>query len=159
MDPLEFRMLNMYRDGDMKAHRRQAKNTALIECAQVTAEKANWPLRDEFRRMSSRTGGSLERGGVVDRTRAPALASAPKLAPADAGAGRTRVPSVAPPPVVPQRIAYERPMAAEPARAAPPQQPASRSVPTPSAAPPASSPAGSTHGAARFSSVFGTRRR
>jgi CO/xanthine dehydrogenase Mo-binding subunit len=159
MDPLEFRMLNMYRDGDMKAHRRQAKNTALIECAQVTAEKANWPLRDEFRRMSSRTGGSLERGGVVDRTRAPALASAPKLAPTDAGAGRTRVPSVAPPPVVPQRIAYERPMAAEPARAAPPQQPASRSVPTPSAAPPASSPAGSTHGAARFSSVFGTRRR
>src|ERR1700733_15296615 len=64
MDPLEFRMLNMYRDGDMKAHRRQAKNTALIECAQVTAEKANWPLRDEFRRMSSREGGSLERGGV-----------------------------------------------------------------------------------------------
>ena len=56
MDPLEFRMLNMYRDGDMKAHRRQAKNCALIECAQVTAEKANWPLRDEFRRMSSTDG-------------------------------------------------------------------------------------------------------
>jgi CO/xanthine dehydrogenase Mo-binding subunit len=159
MDPLEFRMLNMYRDGDMKAHRRQAKNTALIECAQVTAEKANWPLRDEFRRMSSRTGGSPERGGVVDRTRAPALASAPKLAPADTAASRTRAPSVAPPPVVPQRIAYERPTPAEPVRSAPPQQPAPRSVPTPSAAPPASAPAGSTHGAARFSSVFGTRRR
>jgi CO/xanthine dehydrogenase Mo-binding subunit len=159
MDPLEFRMLNMYRDGDMKAHRRQAKNTALIECAQVTAEKANWPLRDEFRRMSSRTGGSPERGGVVDRTRAPALASAPKLTPVDTGAGRTRPPSVAPPPVVPQRIAYERPTPAEPVRAAPPQQPAPRPVPTPPAAPPASAPAGSTHGAARFSSVFGTRRR
>ena len=31
MDPLEFRMLNAYRDGDMKAHRREAKNCALIE--------------------------------------------------------------------------------------------------------------------------------
>ena len=56
MDPLEYRMLNAYRDGDMKAHRREAKNCALIECAQVAAEKANWPLRDEFRRMSSRKG-------------------------------------------------------------------------------------------------------
>ena len=54
MDPLEYRILNAYRDGDMKAHRREAKNCALIECAQVAAEKANWPLREEFRRMSSR---------------------------------------------------------------------------------------------------------
>jgi CO/xanthine dehydrogenase Mo-binding subunit len=35
MDPMEFRILNAYRDGDMKAHRREAKNTALIECVQV----------------------------------------------------------------------------------------------------------------------------
>ena len=27
MDPMEFRILNAYRDGDMKAHRREAKNT------------------------------------------------------------------------------------------------------------------------------------
>ena len=40
MDPMEFRILNAYRDGDMKAHRREAKNTALIECVQVAAEKA-----------------------------------------------------------------------------------------------------------------------
>ena len=74
MDPLEFRILNAYRDGDMKAHRREAKNCALIECAQVAAEKANWPLRDEFRRMSSRQGGGAARaGGAADRTRAPAL--------------------------------------------------------------------------------------
>ena len=63
MDPLEFRILNAYRDGDMKAHRREAKNCALIECAQVAAEKANWPLRDEFRRMSSRQGGGAARTG------------------------------------------------------------------------------------------------
>ena len=46
MDPMEFRILNAYRDGDMKAHRRVAHNTALIECVQVAAEKANWPLRE-----------------------------------------------------------------------------------------------------------------
>ena len=68
MDPLEFRLLNAYRDGDMKAHRREAKNCALIECAQVAAEKANWPLREEFRRMSSRQGKGAERGGVRGRS-------------------------------------------------------------------------------------------
>ena len=94
MDPLEYRMLNAYRDGDMKAHRREAKNCALIECAQVAAEKANWSLRDEFRRMSSRTGGGAQRvGDSADRTRAPApaLVPAPSARPApatgDAAAG------------------------------------------------------------------------
>ena len=117
MDPLEFRMLNAYRDGDMKAHRREAKNCALIECAQVAAEKANWPLRDEFRRMSSRQGGGAARaGGVADRTRAPALAPA-----APAGAGGT-----------PQRVAYERPTPAAPAPTAPPPPPP-RSAPPPPA--------------------------
>ena len=53
MDPVEFRILNAYRDGDMKAHRREAHNCALVECAQVAAEKANWLIRDEFKRMSS----------------------------------------------------------------------------------------------------------
>jgi len=137
MDPLEFRILNAYRDGDMKAHRREAKNCALIECAQVTAEKANWPLRDEFRRMSSRQGGGAARTGGPDRTRAPAIA-----------------PAVAPPAAVPQRVAYERPTPV----AAPPKAPPS---PSPQGGPPPSapSPAGSSHGAPRFSSVFGTRRR
>jgi CO/xanthine dehydrogenase Mo-binding subunit len=73
MDPLEYRILNAYRDGDMKAHRREAKNCALIECAQVAAEKANWPLRDEFRKMSSRKGGDATRpDGVTGRTHASA---------------------------------------------------------------------------------------
>jgi CO/xanthine dehydrogenase Mo-binding subunit len=70
MDPLEFRMLNAYRDGDMKAHRREAKGCALIECAQVAAERANWPLREEFRRMSSRTGGAARPGAEGTRTTA-----------------------------------------------------------------------------------------
>ena len=137
MDPLEYRILNAYRDGDMKAHRREAKNTALIECAQVAAEKANWPLREEFRRMSSRKGEGTARPGIApDRSRAPA---APARAPAAA----------------PQRISYERPTpAALPPRPAPAAPPL-RSAPLP----PATAPACSTHGAPRFSSVFGTRRR
>src|SRR6202034_4123044 len=138
MDPIEFRLLNAYRDGDMKAHRREAKNCALIECAQVAAEKANWPLRDEFRRMSSRQGGGAKLpAAAAERSRAPAPAV-------------THAPTSAP-----QRVAYERhdPSAA-PTRPVPPSPPPARPAPAPAAA-----PAGSTHGAPRFSSVFGTRRR
>jgi CO/xanthine dehydrogenase Mo-binding subunit len=142
MDPLEYRILNAYRDGDMKAHRREAKNCALIECAQVAAEKANWPLRDEFRKMSSRQGGgAAHTGGAADRTRAPAPA-APARAPTST------------PTSTPQRVAYERPTPSAPPHAAPPASPP-RSAPPPPAAP----SSGSTHGALRFSSVFGTRRR
>ena len=135
MDPLEFRMLNAYRDGDMKAHRREAKNCALIECAQVAAEKANWPLRDEFCRMSSRTGGAAAHGGAV-RTVAPAPAGATARS------------------AVPQRVPYDRGIATGPAHTPPPPAPPRSASP-----PPAPAPAGSTHGAPRFSSVFGTRRR
>jgi CO/xanthine dehydrogenase Mo-binding subunit len=140
MDPLEYRILNAYRDGDMKAHRREAKNCALIECAQVAADKANWPLREEFRRMSSRKGEGASRPSIAasDRTRAPAP-PAPARTPAGA----------------PQRIAYERPTPASPLPRTAPPAPPTRSAPPP----PAAAPAGSTHGAPRFSSVFGTRRR
>ncbi|MBV8185489.1 MAG: molybdopterin-dependent oxidoreductase, partial [Hyphomicrobiales bacterium] len=134
MDPLEFRVLNAYRDGDMKAHRRVAKNCALIECAQVAAEKAQWPLREEFRRMSSRKSGGEARPEVVaDRSRAPAPVGTPR-SPAN----------------TPQRVAYDRPQI----DAKPPPSPP-RDVPSPAGAP----PSGSTHGVRRFSSIFGTRRR
>jgi CO/xanthine dehydrogenase Mo-binding subunit len=131
MDPLEFRMLNAYRDGDMKAHRREAKNCALLECAQVAAEKANWPLRDEFRRMSSRVGRAH---GRVDAPRPVAPAGQP-------GTGPVRRP-------------YDRPVPSVPAPTEPPPAPPRGAPP-----PPAPPPPGSTHGAPRFSSVFGTRRR
>ncbi len=68
MDPLEFRLLNAYRDGDMTAHRRVAKNCALIECAQVAAEKAGWPLSAEASALSSLTGGGGPRGELPART-------------------------------------------------------------------------------------------
>jgi len=54
MDPLEFRFLNAYRDGDIKAHRQPTEGAALIECMQEAARLADWPLAERFRNMSSR---------------------------------------------------------------------------------------------------------
>lgn len=64
LDPVEFRLLNAYRDGDMKAHRREAKNCALIECMQVAAEKSGWQLGENFKAMSSLVGGGGERAVI-----------------------------------------------------------------------------------------------
>lgn len=140
MNPMEFRILNAYRDGDMKAHRREAHNTALIECVQVAAEKAKWPIREEFRRMSSRTGGGGERA-VIPPTPGVAARS--------------------PQPAAQQRTSYERPGMSPPPTPQP--APAQRTAPPPIAptAPPPPAPAQpqTQHGATRFSSVFGTRRR
>jgi hypothetical protein len=115
----------------MKAHRREAKNTALIECVQVAAEKAKWPLREEFKRMSSRKDGGGARAAV------PATAT-DSLAPAR--------------PTGQQRTPYDR----APRPTAEPQPP--HPAPPPPVSPtPAPQPA--SHGAMRFSSVFGSRRR
>ena len=55
MDPLEFRFINAYRDGDMKAHRQLTEGAALIECMQEAAKRRDqslaqmaiaWVLRD-----------------------------------------------------------------------------------------------------------------
>lgn len=66
MNPIEFRILNAYRDGDIKAHRREAKNCALIECCQVAAEKAGWSLSEEARNVSSLHGGGGERAKIPE---------------------------------------------------------------------------------------------
>jgi anti-sigma factor RsiW len=121
LDPMEFRILNAYRDGDMKAHRREAKNTALIECVQVAAEKAKWPLREEFKRASSRKDGGGARAEVPATPRETASR-----------------------PAAQQRTSYDRTPPPPPPPLAPP--------------PPPPPPAPSTHGAVRFSSVFGRRR-
>ena len=123
MDPMEFRILNAYRDGDMKAHRREAHNTALIECVQVAAEKAKWKLSEEAKRASSRKGGGGERAAIPPTAR-------------DDTARRRGPPAQ-------QRTSYDR------ARRRPT---ASRAR---SAAARAGAPLKSSHGAARFSSVFG----
>jgi CO/xanthine dehydrogenase Mo-binding subunit len=130
MDPMEFRLINAYRDGDMKAHRREAKNTALIECVQVAAEKAKWPIRDDFKRMSSLKEAGVPRAAVP----APMPAREPILVSRSAGQ---------------QRTVYDRP-------APPPVEPIWPPPPPPLSPPPAAAP---SHGAIRFSSVFGGRRR
>jgi len=54
MDPLEFRFINAYRDGDMKAHRQPTEGAALIECMQEASRAAHWPVAERFLQMSSR---------------------------------------------------------------------------------------------------------
>jgi CO/xanthine dehydrogenase Mo-binding subunit len=56
IDPLQFRLRNAYRDGDMKAHRKIAEGTALIEVMQKAAELVGHELPDEYRSMSSMEG-------------------------------------------------------------------------------------------------------
>jgi CO/xanthine dehydrogenase Mo-binding subunit len=53
MDPLQLRLKNAYRDGDMKAHRKVASGTALIEVIQRAADLAGHELPAEYRAMSS----------------------------------------------------------------------------------------------------------
>jgi CO/xanthine dehydrogenase Mo-binding subunit len=55
MDPLELRLLNAYRDGDVKAHRKIAEGTALVEVIQKAADMVGHELPERFRRMSSTT--------------------------------------------------------------------------------------------------------
>ncbi len=132
MDPMEFRILNAYRDGDMKAHRREAKNTALIECVQVAAEKAKWPhARGVQARVVAQGRRRRARGDPADAAR-------------DAHRRRPRPRSSARPTIAPPRPP-PAPRAAAPAAAA-------RRAAARRAAP-------ASHGATRFSSVFGTRRR
>lgn len=56
IDPLEFRLRNAYRDGDLKAHRKVAEGTALIEVMQKAADLVGHELPDEYRSMSSMKG-------------------------------------------------------------------------------------------------------
>ncbi|HYQ64597.1 xanthine dehydrogenase family protein molybdopterin-binding subunit [Actinophytocola sp.] len=56
IDPLEFRLRNAYRDGDLKAHRKVAEGTALIEVMQKAAELVGHELSDSYRAMSSMEG-------------------------------------------------------------------------------------------------------
>jgi CO/xanthine dehydrogenase Mo-binding subunit len=179
MDPMEFRILNAYRDGDMKAIRRTASNTALVECVQVAAEKARWPISAEARAQSSLAGGGTPERAAIPATpiddrgligRPETRNAAPK---AMLPAGTMRIPltkqpimegardSRAAPADVP-RYAPPRPGMAAPPQPAQQSRPAPAPAPVappmpPPAAPPA--PAQTQHGAQRFSSLFGTRRR
>ena len=49
MDPLELRLQNAYRDGDMKAHRKIVEGAALIEVIQAAAELVGHELPERVR--------------------------------------------------------------------------------------------------------------
>ena len=59
LDPLRLRLLNAYRDGDLKAHRKVAEGTALVEVVQKAAEMVGHELPEAYRRMSSTTREGL----------------------------------------------------------------------------------------------------
>ncbi|MEV4343234.1 molybdopterin cofactor-binding domain-containing protein [Actinoplanes sp. NPDC049596] len=56
IDPLQFRLRNAYRDGDMKAHRKVAEGTALIEVIQRAAALVGHELPEEYLAMTSNGG-------------------------------------------------------------------------------------------------------
>lgn len=149
IDPIELRILNSYRDGDMKAHRRLAKNTALIECCQVAAEKAKWEIGAAAKQASSlRDGGGAraelpartvtDQKGLVTGIRTGSYAHGGNLRPAPTQPQAAR--QTAPP-------AQPRHEPTPPPVRPPPVQP-----PTPPASP---EPRRTT----RFSSISGLRRR
>jgi CO/xanthine dehydrogenase Mo-binding subunit len=160
MDPIELRILNAYRDGDMKAHRRLAKNCALIECCQVVAEKAGVKLSPEMQAQASMRGGGGGRGQLPDHTatdeegrvtgyRASSYArkgAAPPELP-----GTPRQPSPAPAPA-----RGPAPRAGEGGSMPPEPGPPS---PSPSPPPARGTTAPTRPGALRFSSISGLRRR
>jgi CO/xanthine dehydrogenase Mo-binding subunit len=144
MNPIELRILNAYRDGDMKAHRRLAKNCALIECCQVVAEKAGVKLSPAMLAAASRRDGGDERG------RLPAVTATDEdgrvqgfqsSSYARKGARPATMPGAPPEPM---RPAPTRPATTPPA------------APPPAAGTPAAPP---RVGAMRFSSLSGFRRR
>jgi len=55
MDPIELRIRNAYRDGDMKAHGEVTKGAALVETMQAAAKLAGWPLGEAAMNASSLT--------------------------------------------------------------------------------------------------------
>lgn len=149
MNPIALRILNAYRDGDMKAHRRLAKNCALIECCQVVAQKAGVKLSPELMAASSRTGGGGERARLPDRTATDEAGrvtgyKATNYARRDAGQA----------PAAAAASAGPAPRAASPAPA--PSRPEPPREPPP---PPPAAPAPSRPGGLRFSSISGLRRR
>ncbi len=184
MNPLELRILNSYRDGDMKPHRRVAHNCALVECVQVVSEKSGWAIGPEFRAASSMTGGGGPRAeiphtvtdedGRIGERRSGRAGTAPRPAtPARPAAAAPQRPAYEPQPYTPQPYTppsapqplYQpepyRPSAAEPHRPKPPEpdtKPKPRPEPAPQPEPTRPFDRGVNRpGASRF--ISGTRRR
>lgn len=55
IDPFAFRLINAYRDGDMKAHRKTVEGAALVEVVQEAARRTGRALPAAYAAMSSLT--------------------------------------------------------------------------------------------------------
>ncbi|MEL7347835.1 MAG: molybdopterin cofactor-binding domain-containing protein [Pseudomonadota bacterium] len=163
MNPIELRLLNAYRDGDMKAHRRVAKNCALIECCQVVAEKAGVTLSPALQAASSKTGGGGERGQLPAHT---ATDQSGRVEGVSSGSYGQRGGAPAPA-AVPAALQSATPPSRAPAMAEGPRAAGGGST-SPAAAPPqppqppqpaAAAKKPDRAGAMRFSSLSGFRRR
>ena len=160
MNPIDLRILNAYRDGDMKAHRREAKNCALVECCQVVAEKAGVALSAEARAAASTRGGGGERARLPAHT---ATDENGRVTGIDTGGYARKGGAQAPLPMAGYATQPPAP-APQPARAPASAarqrdtlQPAAPAAPPPSPAAPSREAA--RRGALRFSSISGFRRR
>jgi CO/xanthine dehydrogenase Mo-binding subunit len=152
INPIDLRILNAYRDGDMKAHRRAAKNCALIECCQVVADKAGVTLSPASKAASSLTEGGGERGRLPSHTATDRTGEVQGYKPWSYArkANPASAKPAPPPPAYPQQVpvAPSRPAAAQPVPPPPP----------PPHEPPAA-PSASRPGSMRFSTLSGFRRR
>ena len=160
MDPIELRILNAYRDGDMKAHRRLAKNTALIECCHVAADKAKWPLGRAALAASSLRDGGGERAALPAHTVTDTHGTVQGYT---AGSYAQKSRASQPPPAAPAMPRHETaPVSAAPQRPShesrydPPRPPEPPRRPDPAPAP---APRAEQSRVARFSSISGLRRR
>ncbi|MBU2487086.1 MAG: molybdopterin-dependent oxidoreductase [Alphaproteobacteria bacterium] len=162
INPIELRILNSYRDGDMKAHRREAKNCALVECCQVVAEKAGVRLSAEALAATSLTGGGGERGRVPNFTatdqngKVEGFDTGSYARKTSSGGDRQSQPARTPQAPPPSAVTQQPPARPAPSASAP-AQPAAPPAPPNPASP--SRPASSRPGAMRFSSLSGFRRR
>ncbi|WP_420392265.1 molybdopterin cofactor-binding domain-containing protein [Acuticoccus sp.] len=164
LDPIELRILNAYRDGDMKAHRRVAHNTALIECCQVAAQKAGWRLSASAEAASSLTGGGGERGQLPNFTATDDHGRVEGSASGSYGRGGSgRQPVEAGRDAPRPRPSHQPPRAPlpehRPASPAPSREAARERAPEPAGAPGPAPSREPRRGPTRFSSISGLRRR
>ena len=153
MNPIELRLLNAYRDGDMKAHRRIAKNCAYIEWVQVVAEKAGVKLAPHLAALSSLKDGGGARAQMPPHTVTDELGRVQGYQPWSYARknGPARDPFVG-------AAAPSRPAPSGSAPVPPHQDMRPPSAPGDGGAPAPASPAPRS-GALRFSSLSGFRRR
>jgi CO/xanthine dehydrogenase Mo-binding subunit len=62
MDPWELRLLNAYRNGDMRPYRKIVEDATLVEVIQSAAGMAGVELAPEYKAMSSWDRGEVKHG-------------------------------------------------------------------------------------------------